>query len=66
MRGAVYQAARRGKAAAGAQAGPCAADGARACAGGMGKAHWGTAAPLASIETHFVTKCNTKMKIFKN
>jgi len=35
-------------------------------AGCMGKAHWGAAAPLASIETHFVTKCNTKMKIFKN
>ena len=35
-------------------------------AGCMGKAHWGAAAPLASIETHFVTKCNTKKKIFKN
>ena len=35
-------------------------------AGCMGKAHWGAAAPLASIETHLVTKCNTKMKIFKN
>ena len=35
-------------------------------AGCMEKAHWGAAAPLASIETHFVTKCNTKKKIFKN